>query len=278
MIQIGLTGWTDHDSIAPDSKRKLIDYASHFPVVEMDTSFYAIPSERNIHNWVETTPERFQFIPKAYGPLTTHKRRSDETRTLKELFALYRKTFQPMMEKGKILSFLFQFPPYFTCEKKQVDYLRTVRQYMGDWPIAIEFRHKSWFNDELKESTLDFLKEMKFINVVVDQPQTPNNSIPFIPVATHPEKSFIRLHGRNYQGWLGDQTENWRAVRTLYDYGEEELEEIKETALELEQNSKEIAVIFNNNSGGHAAPNAKKLQKMMGLEDQGLAPRQLDLF
>lgn len=279
MIHIGLTGWSDHELIAPHSKRKLLDYAAHFPVVEMDTSFYAIPSQKNVLNWVDSTPEGFQFIPKAYGPLTGHKRRSDETRPLKELFETYQAAFHPMVESGKVKAFLFQFPPYFSCTKESVTYLRFVRKMMNDLPIAVEFRHRSWYSEEFKEGTLNLLRELRFIHVVVDQPQTPNNSVPFTPVATHPEKSFIRLHGRNYQGWLGgDDTKDWRAVRTLYDYSKEELEEIKQAALELETQSKEVTVIFNNNSGGHAAPNAKAFQKMLGIDYEGLAPRQLDLF
>lgn len=279
MIHIGLTGWTDHDSIASDPKRKLSDYAGHFPVVEMDTSFYAIPSERNISTWIETTPEVFEFIPKAYGPLTQHKRRTQETRTLEEIFEDYKRAFRPMVESGKINMFLFQFPPYFTCEREHVAYLAFVRKIMGDWPIAVEFRHPSWFNDQYREDTLSLLKKLNFIHVVVDQPQTPRNSVPFIPVATHSGKSFLRLHGRNYEGWLGaDDTKDWRKVRTLYDYNKEELKEIKQAALALDKELKEVTVIFNNNSGGHAAPNAKTLQKMLGIDYEGLGPQQLGLF
>lgn len=278
MIEIGLTGWSDHPLICPDPKRKLVDYASHFPVVELDSSFYAIPPAKNITKWIETTPDTFQFIPKAYAPLTGHKGQIKETRSLEELFKIYRLTFDPMVKRGKIKAFLFQFPPTFVCQKEEVSYLRRVRRLMGDLPIAVEFRNQSWYSDEFKEGTLAFLKEMQFIHVVVDQPQTPHNSVPFTPVATNPDKTFIRLHGRNYEGWLGDDTKDWRTFRTLYDYSDEDLEEIKQAALDLEKESKEVTVIFNNNSGGHAAKNAKTLQKMLGLEFDGLAPQQMNLF
>lgn len=279
MIQIGLTGWSYHPLLSSDQKKKLVDYAGHFPVVELDTSFYAIPSEKNIRNWVDTTPETFQFIPKAYGPLTRHKPRGEETRPLKELFEIYKAAFQPMIERNKLKAFLFQFPPNFTCTREHVEYLRMVRSLMGNLPIAIEFRNRSWYSEEFQEGTLTFLREMHFIHVVVDQPQTPANSVPFVPIATNPDKTIIRLHGRNYEGWLGeDDTKDWRTFRTLYNYSESELEEIKQAAQELEKQCKEVIVIFNNNSGGHAAPNAKLLQKMLGVDFEGLAPRQLDLF
>src|SRR5699024_6600282 len=132
-------------------------------------------------------------------------------------FETFRLTFKPMEKSGKIGAFLFQFPPTFVCDKEHVRYLRIVRKMMEDLPVAIEFRHPSWFSPEFKEGTLEFLKEMAFIHVVVDQPQTPNNSVPFVSVVTNPDKAFIRLHGRNYEGWLGDESKNWRTFRTLYD-------------------------------------------------------------
>lgn len=278
MIEIGLTGWSDHELIAPDPKRKLIDYSSHFPVVELDTSFYAIPSQKNIEKWISSTPDVFQFIPKAYGPLTLHQARDEETRGLGTLYEVYLQAFAPMIDSGKVKAFLFQFPPSFSCKREHVDYLRVVRRAMGELPIAIEFRHKSWYSEEYKEGTLKFLREMNFIHVVVDQPQTPNNSVPFTPIATNSDKTFIRLHGRNYEGWLGDDTKDWRTFRTLYDYRDDELEEIKQAALALEVESKEVTVIFNNNSGGHAAKNAKRLQELLGIEFEGLGPKQLGLF
>jgi len=119
---------------------------------------------------------------------------------------------------------------------------------------------------------------MNFIHVVVDQPQTPHNSVPFTPIATNSDKTIIRLHGKNYEGWMGEDTENWRKVRTLYNYSDEELKDLKDAALELEKHSKEVTVIFNNNSGGHAAPNAKSFQELLGIDFDGLAPRQLGLF
>lgn len=279
MIQIGLTGWSDHDLICPNPKRRLEDYAGHFPVVELDTSFYAIPSEKNIHSWIEKTPSVFQFFPKAYAALTLHKDWRQEFDSIKAMFDRYKAPFEPMIASGKVKAFLFQFPPNFTCKREQVEYLRLVRRLMGDLPVAIEFRHSSWYSEEFKEGTLRFLREMNFIHVVVDQPQTPNNSVPFTAVATNPEKTIIRLHGRNYEGWLGgDDSEDWRAVRTLYDYRTEELEMIMQTARALEKDSQEVTVIFNNNSGGHAAQNAKDLQKMLGIDFDGLGPRQLGLF
>lgn len=279
MITIGLTGWSDHDLIAPVNKRKLEDYASHFPFVEIDTSFYGIPSEKSVQSWMDKTPKFFQFIPKANQAMTQHQKWQDHYESLEELFDTFKVRFYPMIREKRIKAFLFQFPPYFHCSQRNVDYLETVSELMGTLPVAIEFRHRSWYSEENRENTLALLRKNFFIHTVVDQPQTPGNSIPSVFESTNPKLTLYRLHGQNYSGWLNASDDPaWRANRTLHDYSEEELIEIKEETLELEKHSEEVAVIFNNNSGGHAAKNAKEFQNLLGLDFEGLNPQQLDLF
>lgn len=279
MITIGLTGWSDHDSLVRDKKRKLEDYASHFPFVELDTSFYGIPSEKSIQSWIDKTPETFQFIPKAYSGMTLHSDYDQYYGTIEEMFDLYKVRFYPMIAAKKIKAFLFQFPPFFHCTAENIDYLIQISKYMGTLPVAIEFRHKSWYSEENKENTLKLLTMLHYIHVVVDQPQTPSNSVPKVLKATNKNLTLYRLHGQNYSGWLNATDDPaWRANRTLYDYKLEELEQIKQHTLDLKKQSKEVAVIFNNNSGGHASKNAKELQTMLNIDFGDLNPMQLDLF
>lgn len=279
MITIGLTGWSDHDLIAPEKKRRLEDYASHFPFVEIDTSFYGIPSAKSIKSWMDKTPDNFQFIPKAYQAMTQHQKWQDHYESLEELFDTYKVRFYPMVKEKRIKAFLFQFPPYFHCSQKNVEYLELVSELMGTLPVAIEFRHRSWYSEENRANTLALLRKNFFIHTVVDQPQTPANSVPSVFESTNSKLTLYRLHGQNYSGWLNaSEDPAWRANRTLHDYSEEELIQIKEETLKLEQQSEEVAVIFNNNSGGHAAKNAKELQSLLGLDFEGLNPQQLGLF
>lgn len=279
MINIGLTGWMEHPLIAPDKKRQLEEYASHFPFVEMDTSFYAIPSTKNIQGWIDKTPKPFQFIPKAFKSMTLHEPWETHFQSLEEVFHLFLEAFQAMIHAGKIKAFLFQFPPFFHYSEKNLAYLKNIRNWMHGLPVAIEFRHQSWFREANKKDTLNFLKQYDYINLVIDQPQTPSNSVPTILEVTNPQLSLYRLHGRNYSGWLnaGD-AENWRENRTLHDYSKEELIDIEKNTLFLQEHSQEVSVIFNNNSGGHAAKNAKELQKLLDIDFEGLHPQQLNLF
>ena len=278
VITIALTGWSDHVLIQRDRSRKLEDYASHFPVVELDTSFYAIPSRTNILNWIDKTPESFTFFPKAFNMMTLHKPFQPDFSRMDDVFDAYLDAFCPMIEQKRIKAFLFQFPPYFDCTRKHVNYLKYVRSHMSDLPVAVEFRNQSWFSEKNQERTLELLKLLEFSNVIVDQPQTPNNSVPKIVKSTHSRLSVLRLHGRNYEGWLGENVKDWRAERTLYNYRDDELMEFKEIIEQLSKQSMEVCVIFNNNSGGHAAQNAKTLQKLLNVSFDYLGPQQLDLF
>jgi len=279
MITIGLTGWSDHPLVAPDRKRKLEDYASHFPFVEIDTSFYGIPTEKSIKSWIDKTPDAFQFIPKAYSAMTLHRPWEKEYSSLVELFDTFKVRFYPMVKEKRIKAFLFQFPPFFHYNQQNIDYLNTVNRLMGTLPVAVEFRHPSWFSKDNNETTLKVLKDNFFFHTVVDEPQTPGNSTPTILEVTDTRLALYRLHGRNYSGWLNaNEDPNWRETRTLHDYNQEELLEIQKNTEILAQSAEEVAVIFNNNSGGHAAKNAKELQKLFGIDFQGLHPQQLDLF
>lgn len=279
MITLGLTGWSDHPLIAPNRQRRLEGYASHFPFVEIDTSFYGIPSAKSINTWIDKTPEVFQFIPKAFSAMTLHKEWHKEFSNLEELFDTFKVSFYPMVKKKRIKAFLFQFPPFFHYNQKNIDYLNTVSELMGTLPVAIEFRHPSWFNNENRESTFKLLEKNFFIHTVVDQPQTPGNSVPTLLNVTNPKLAIYRLHGQNYSGWLNaNENPDWRQTRTLHDYTHDELVEISENAKKMNQTANEVAVIFNNNSGGHAAKNANELKDILGLEFEGLNPQQLDLF
>lgn len=102
--------------------------------------------------------------------------------------------------------------------------------------------------------------------------------MPFYPEATA-NKALVRIHGRNIHGWRNTgNTENWRKVRFLYDYNQEELQQLGQDIKSLQAQVQELFVLFNNNSGQHAAKNAKQLQEILAIKDIGLAPKQLNMF
>lgn len=281
MIYIGVTGWGDHDSLyeQPTSPRdKLQVYASHFPITEVDAAFYAIQPRSNIEKWIRDTPDSFQFIVKAYQGMTGHLRGDTPFDSLDEMFDAFLESVMIYQEKQKLAMVLFQFPPWFDCTKENVSYLRYCKKKMGDIPCALEFRHQSWFTERMKEKTLQFMNEEGWIHSICDEPQAGEGSIPTVLHPTSKEKTLIRMHGRNFHGWTKPKEGNWREVRYLYRYNEKELLEWVQYVKGLEKQSKDLYILFNNNSGGDAAANAKQFIDMLGIEYTGLAPKQLNLF
>lgn len=281
MIQIGLTGWGDHPDLYSDvtaAKDKLFDYSGHFPIVEVDTSFYSIPSIQTIQKWLQDTPDSFRFIVKAYQGMTGHLREDNPYETKENMFAQFKLCTEAFHNAGKLAMILVQFPPWFDCQSKHVQYIRYVQKQLEEFPIAIEFRNQTWYHPEVREQTLQFLKDYKLIHTVCDEPQAGVGSVPFVAEVTA-HKALVRIHGRNIYGWRNvGNAENWRKVRFLYDYNDEELTDLADRIRLLESQAREVYVLFNNNSGYHAAKNAKELQQILGLQFEGLAPKQLGFF
>ncbi|MED4226323.1 DUF72 domain-containing protein [Neobacillus cucumis] len=281
MIYIGVTGWGDQDSLYPakiSSRDKLKEYAGHFPTVEVDSAFYAIQPKRNAEKWVNETPESFQFIVKAYQGMTGHQRGELPFDSIHIMFQAFKESLEPYQEKNKLAMILFQFPPWFDCKRENVDYLRWCKQEMGDIPCALEFRHQSWFAPSYREKTIEFMKTEKWIHSICDEPQSGEGSIPTVLQPTTQDQVLVRFHGRNVYGWQKRNAENWREVRYLYRYNQQELEEWAVHIEQLAKECKQVYVLFNNNSGGDAADNAKEMMELLQITYEGLAPKQLDLF
>ncbi len=274
MIVVGLTGWGDHPSLysgVTTSKDKLFDYTGHFLTVEVDTSFYAIPAKEHVQKWCEDTPENFRFVVKAYQGMTGHLRGEIPFESKNDMFNAFIECANEFKRYGKLAMVLAQFPPWFDCQGKNVQYLLYIRQQLKDFEVAIEFRNQTWYAENVVKQTIDFLREHQFIHTICDEPQAGVGSVPFYPVVTA-NKALIRLHGRNIHGWRNTgNAENWRKVRFLYDYNKEELQQLGDSMKKLEPEVNELFVLFNNNSGNHAAKSAKELQGM-------LAPKQLNMF
>lgn len=282
LIQIGLTGWGDHYSIYPSGlspRDKLKEYAAHYPIVELDSYFYAIQPEKNNKKWILETPASFRFVIKAYQAMTGHKRENEPFASKNEMFAAYRESIRPYIEAGKLAFVLFQFPPWFDCRKEHIDYLRWCKAKMGGIPCALEFRHNSWFNERFRDQTLKFMEAEGWIHSICDEPQAGERSIPTVlkPIGT--KQVLVRFHGRNVHGWnKATAGDNWREVRYLYRYNEAELLEWRDHLLKLQSMVDHVYVVFNNNSGGDASDNAKQMIELLGIQYDDLAAKQLGLF
>jgi len=281
LVYIGLTGWSDHPDLYNEgttTRDKLFAYSGHFPIVEVDTSFYAIPSQTSIEKWCNETPDNFQFIVKSYQGMTGHNRGEIPFETRNDMFNSFIESANVFKNHGKLGAILVQFPPWYDCNVKNINYIRYIKEQLRGFPVAIEFRNQTWYAGQMRHKMLKFLNENDLIHTVCDEPQAGSGSVPLVSEATT-DQVIVRIHGRNIHGWRSaGQKENWREVRFLYDYNEEELQGLAQIILQLKQQAKDVYVLFNNNSGHHAAKNAKQLQSILNIEYSGLSPKQLDLF
>lgn len=282
MISIGCTSWGDHHSLygGISAKNKLKTYSEYFPIVEVDASFYAVQPQTNYEKWANETPDSFGFIVKAYQGMTGHGREENQKYSgEKEMFYSFVESVQPLVNSGKLRAVLCQFPPWFDCKREHVEKLRRYREWLKDLPCALEFRNQTWFYPKFRDRTLNYMKEDHWIHTVCDEPQAGEGSVPTVLEGTHPKRTYVRLHGRNKDGWnfTGDD-EHWRRVRYLYRYSEQELQEWGKRLKMLQRQSMDVDVVLNNNSGGDAADNARRLIQVLEIDYDGLAPKQLGWF
>ncbi|EJE97265.1 DUF72 domain-containing protein [Liquorilactobacillus mali] len=282
MYTIGLTSWSEHKSLIKNINHPLTlqEYSAFFPTVELDTFFYGIPRVTSVASWLTQVPSNFKFVIKANHSFTLHPREELTTEEISEKISEFKKAISPLVDNNALKTILCQFPPYFDATTKNVTYLRYLIKELANLPLSFEFRNRSWFNVHTFNSLINFCTQNDVTLVAVDEPDVGQLSIPFKSVITNKKLLLVRLHGRNKAGWQ-HKGPDWRKYRTFYDYTDSELSHLKDTLL-LQQNSvQEICIIFNNNSGGHAAKNALSLKSMMNIKFDNLnkkPPEQLDFF
>ena len=294
-VLVGISSWTERTLIkegnfypsgAKTAEARLQFYASQFPIVEVDSTYYFPPSERNAILWLERTPKDFTFNIKAYSLLTNHptKRESlyadlrDELpKELEKKRNLYREqlpedaveqvwqrfhdALMPLHSAGKLGAVLFQFPQWFVIARKNKEYVLECRDRLKDFRIAVEFRHKSWLEERNREETIGFLEENGLPFVCVDMPQGFDSSLPPIAVATSKDLAMVRFHGRDPKAWTTKS--ETAAERFRYEYKERELREWVPKIKELPQQARETHVLMNNCYRDYAVNNARELRSLL---------------
>jgi uncharacterized protein YecE (DUF72 family) len=281
-VLCGTCAWGDHENFYPKrikQSERLIYYANYFPLVEVDSSFYAIPNPKHVERWAAQTPESFTFNMKAFKGMTGHERSLSPTERM-TFFPAFRQAIQPMVESGKLTAILFQFPPWFTLTKENVDYVRRCREFFSDLTVAVEFRHRSWFQDEnVTERTVALLRRERIVNTIVDEPQIGEGSIPHVPEVTDPSLAIFRFHGRNQDTWYLKDAKH-AGERFRYKYSREELAEFLPEIAEIRQQAARVHVLMNNNFSNYAVQNAWDMMELLGQQvvRAPLPTDQLELF
>ncbi|GKT03044.1 DUF72 domain-containing protein [Furfurilactobacillus sp. WILCCON 0119] len=281
MITIGLSTWTRHPHLIHDEDRpvRFDEYVGVFPLVELDTPFYGVPSVSTVTKWAHQAPDGFQYILKAHQVMTHHDDRNEPVSDSErwQTFTQFRQAVAPLVKAGKLATVLFQFPPFFTRTVDHIRYLREVRERMGTLPVAVEFRDPSWYASGLSQDVLDYLTSLNLTYVIADEPFDGNQGVPFTPAVTTPSAAYFRLHGQNRRGWLNREG-GWQTERTNYHYSDDELAALAKSINAVNERVDNTYVIFNNNGHRDAAGNAETLRDQLGLSFTGLGPTQMDLF
>jgi uncharacterized protein YecE (DUF72 family) len=249
------------------AKERLAHYASQFSTVEIDSTFYRMPSESTVANWAQRTPEGFVIHIKAFGVMTRHPvpaaRLPPELRSELPLdsrgrvdrpsraargvvFAQFLEALEPLRASGKLGGILFQLPPYVVAKPSSYDYLEWARDQLGGDAMLVEFRHRSWFEAERQPELLRFLEAHEMSYVTVDAPRLEAANVPKTVVAATSPLSYVRFHGRNAATW--NRRGGGAAERFDYMYPEGELAEWVEPIRELASISDSTYALFNNNN------------------------------
>ncbi len=293
MIRVGTCSWTEKSLIksgewypkaARTAESRLHYYSEHFNTVEIDSSFYAIPSKQNAYLWAQRSPEGFIFHVKVYAVMTGHAVdprslppdiRNELTTQDKEqkyiyvkkpkliraIFEQFMDSLYPLIGAGKIGVFVFQFPPWFQYKEKHLEYILSCKQHMGRNDMAVEFRHGSWYLPDARDKVFHFLRKNNIIHVVADEPQYGTlATVPFVPQTTA-DIAYYRLHGRNKENWLKKGIET--SLRYAYEYSEEELKAFIPHVEISARSAKTTYVMFNNCHGASAMRNADTMKGML---------------
>jgi len=294
-VRTGTASWTDPTMVAkgvfyPDDAKNAEDrlryYATKFPVVEVDSTYYALPREQQAKLWVERTPDAFIMDIKAHALMTGQpsevKRLPKDIRealpdALKEKARIYGKDLPkelndqvwemfkegvaPLRDAGKLGAVFLQFPRWVFPSSEARDRILDAASRLGDIPLTVEFRNGSWFNEKNAERTLRFLTDHKIPYVIVDEPQGFKSSVPPVSAVTSPELAVFRFHGRREDLWEKPNIPPNERFRYLYD--EDELADWAPRIAQAARATKNVHALMNNCSGNYGTTNALQLAELV---------------
>ena len=254
-IRLGTCSWADEGLVKHWYPRgvssptgRLAYYGERFDTVEVDSPFYRLPSPETAQKWAERTPDGFVWHAKASKGMTGHEEADRETE-----FREFREALAPLEASGKLRGVLLQYHPRVKKSREALEELAVVGPLLDPHVPRIEFRHRSWLEEDERADTFSFLERHGLSYVSVDSPRTrASNVLPRIAAATHPV-AYVRFHGRNWKTWM---------------YSAEELAEWVEPLAGLAERSDEVYALMNNNRADYAPRSATILRGL--LDEHGI--------
>lgn len=295
-IRVGTASWTDPTIVkggvfyprgTSSSEGRLRYYASQFPVVEVDSSYYSLPERATAALWAERTPKDFVFYVKAHALLTgqpTEIARLPEDISsalpapLAEKARIYAKdlplelydavwerfldALEPLRLAGKLGAVLLQYPRWFLPTPVNKDLIAESATRLAAVGASVEFRNHLWFNSpKSTDWTLEMLRGLDLTHVMVDGPQGLDSSVPPVVSVTTPKLAMVRLHGRRAATWEAAKVPTVERYRYLYTA--DELTPWAERVSASAREAVRTVVLQNNCYGNYGTTNARELVAML---------------
>ena len=294
-IVVGTSSWADPGFIKDwypqgmPAGERLPWYAERFEGVELNSSFYAVPERSSVRRWCEVTPDGFTFDVKLHrllsrhsagldslppqlrdGARTTARGRVELTPELEaSLIREVLHVLEPMADAGKLSGLLLQLTPAFSPKRNDLSELEPLVHAVRPHRLAIELRNRRWALDEQIERTMEWFSDHEAAFVCVDAPPAEATPImPAVDAVTRDDLAYVRIHGRDTQGYLEGRSV---AERFGWIYADAELEQIATRVGGLAQDAREVHVFFNNNRDDDAPTAARRFRSLLG-QDPGPPP------
>jgi uncharacterized protein YecE (DUF72 family) len=293
-IAVGTASWTDKTLIdcgrfypkeAKSAEARLRFYATQFPVVEVDSSYYGMPTPGNAQLWADRTPAGFVFNVKAFrlftghqtSPIVLHKDLQqalgpDAPKVLyykdtpveirDELWRRFVEALAPLRHSGKLGAVHFQFAPWLLRNREGMAHVEHCVERMAGHLLATEFRNKSWFDGDNADKTLEFERRLGVVHTIVDGPQGFANCAPCIWEVTNPQLAILRLHGRNRDTW---NQKGFAASSSRFDYwySKDELAKMVPEVEAIATKASKVQVLFNTNTEDQGQVNARLMAQLL---------------
>ena len=289
-IEVGTAGWTDKSLIdsgwypadASTPEKRLRYYAQQFPLVEVDSAYYALPAQQTAAAWAERTPAGFTCNVKAFSLFTQHptpvralpadlraavgKAGKDrvylkdvDPEVTGQVWDRFLAALEPLRSAGKLGAVLLQFPPWFPISRANKEYIAACAERVAPDRVCVEFRNYTWMTEDNQKETLEFLSGHDLPYVCLDMPQGYPSSIPPVLAATS-DLAVVRMHGHSDK-WESKDIQQ----RFGYRYRDEELVTWAGNVQRLAEGAAETHVVFNNCYRDYAQVNGQRLAELIGL-------------
>ncbi|MDQ6765303.1 MAG: DUF72 domain-containing protein, partial [Verrucomicrobiota bacterium] len=288
-ILVGTASWTDPGFVehwypqGMAAADRLGWYAEQFEMVEVNSTFYAVPDPRMVERWCRSTPDDFVFDLKLHQLLSRHstaaKLLPPALQRRAEIDAKGKVKLTPAIEQamiaealgpvkmleafGKLGVLLLQMSPAFSPKAHRLEELEPLLHALKRYRLALELRNRNWAEGERLAETLEFFREHALTFVSVDAPAANHFTImpPELDEITNRQLAYLRLHGRDAKAYTTGKTV---AARFHYDYSDGEIDGIAARSTELAKQAKEVHVVFNNNALDYAPHAALRMRAALG--------------